>query len=562
MKKITLFLLFVSISLALSSYNLEFVRAEVNISVDVSGATAYVHVPFNDSVQRITQHTTQYVYSDEIGEYFKAAQPTTYSAIIEVNVSKISITKDAVIPLNISNKYTAPTEKIQSNDAEIKTKALEITFNAKTELEAVAGIVKWVYENIEYIESNETEVLSAKQVLEKKQGMCGDFSMLTAALLRSIGIPTKYVKGEIFTGTKFTPHAWLEVYVPESGWIPIDPTNGELMANAGRIKFMEGADPKNLVDTIYSTSQNYKYLKTIDINIKNYSEFSGLFNSSLILDTNQAGFGSYVKARLIVQNLKNKYLIPFVKLLHSAGLKVEKEYDLIILKSNETRKISWDILTPENLSKEYQYTFFLQAVGQGISENASLFVSAMQPFSQKPTISVNYIDKKIEEDKILISIEIENTGNVNITPRISVESGLGVQTKILSLNKSEKLNATFAFDLLEGVDFYNFTVKINYDSEEFIQPLYIDLSRAGVLELLWEIISTNINSIFTIVVIIVIIVVAFIFLTPLIFEPTKPFMPGKGVKVIEKKMFKEAYKKHSDKRKIEKSLKFLSEKEE
>ena len=94
MKKIILFLLFISATLALSSYNLEFVRAEVNISVDVNGATAYVHVPFNDSVQTITQHTTQRTYSDEIGEYFKAAQPTTYSAIIEVNISKISIIKE------------------------------------------------------------------------------------------------------------------------------------------------------------------------------------------------------------------------------------------------------------------------------------------------------------------------------------------------------------------------------------------------------------------------------------------------------------------------------------
>jgi len=59
------------------------------------------------------------------------------------------------------------------------------------------------------------------EVLMSGTGICSDKSALLAAMLRSQGIPTKYVSGEV----NGNPHAWNEVYI-DNTWFPIDSTFG------------------------------------------------------------------------------------------------------------------------------------------------------------------------------------------------------------------------------------------------------------------------------------------------------------------------------------------------
>ncbi|WP_410770800.1 DUF4129 domain-containing transglutaminase family protein [Fontibacillus sp. BL9] len=71
----------------------------------------------------------------------------------------------------------------------------------------------------------------------QKIGYCDHFSTAMTVLLRSGGIPARWVKG-FAPGTPVTgeenrynvsyadAHAWVEVYFPGEGWIPFDPTPG------------------------------------------------------------------------------------------------------------------------------------------------------------------------------------------------------------------------------------------------------------------------------------------------------------------------------------------------
>ncbi len=71
----------------------------------------------------------------------------------------------------------------------------------------------------------------------QKQGYCDHFSTAMTVLLRSGGIPARWVKG-FAPGTPVPEddnrievsyadaHAWVEVYFPGEGWIPFDPTPG------------------------------------------------------------------------------------------------------------------------------------------------------------------------------------------------------------------------------------------------------------------------------------------------------------------------------------------------
>ena len=70
-------------------------------------------------------------------------------------------------------------------------------------------------------------------------GVCQDFAHLSIALLRELGVPTRYVSGYLFTADDATgadvhddeveveTHAWIEVAIPGWGWFALDPTNGQ-----------------------------------------------------------------------------------------------------------------------------------------------------------------------------------------------------------------------------------------------------------------------------------------------------------------------------------------------
>ncbi|MEM9143854.1 MAG: transglutaminase domain-containing protein, partial [Bacteroidota bacterium] len=84
-----------------------------------------------------------------------------------------------------------------------------------------------------------------REVLEKKQGSCRDFTHLFCALARINKIPVRYVSGYLHRGQDYFEdsgmHAWAEVYIPEIGWTGVDPTHN-LMSNTDYIKVSHGMD--------------------------------------------------------------------------------------------------------------------------------------------------------------------------------------------------------------------------------------------------------------------------------------------------------------------------------
>lgn len=72
-------------------------------------------------------------------------------------------------------------------------------------------------------------------ILEAKRGVCQDFAHLMLAILRSHQIPCRYVSGYLETDPPpgqpklmgaDASHAWVSVFVPGTGWVDFDPTNG------------------------------------------------------------------------------------------------------------------------------------------------------------------------------------------------------------------------------------------------------------------------------------------------------------------------------------------------
>ncbi len=102
--------------------------------------------------------------------------------------------------------------------------------------------------------SSTTEVDSPMDVaLEARKGVCQDFTHILSALVRSIGIPCRYVSGYLFyhRGDRSIPdatHAWIEAYLPQVGWVGFDPTNNAL-AGERHIRVAIGRDYNDVPPT-------------------------------------------------------------------------------------------------------------------------------------------------------------------------------------------------------------------------------------------------------------------------------------------------------------------------
>jgi transglutaminase-like putative cysteine protease len=93
-------------------------------------------------------------------------------------------------------------------------------------------------EQFAYVSGSTTVRTTTAEVLSRREGVCQDFAHLAVAVLRSAGVPARYVSG--YLETRPAPgrprlqgadasHAWASVFVPGSGWVDLDPTNRKLV---------------------------------------------------------------------------------------------------------------------------------------------------------------------------------------------------------------------------------------------------------------------------------------------------------------------------------------------
>jgi transglutaminase-like putative cysteine protease len=101
-------------------------------------------------------------------------------------------------------------------------------------LEAALELTARIFNDFTY-EGGVTDISTpVEEVLKEKRGVCQDFAHLQISCLRSMGLPARYVSGYLLTHPPEgkerlvgadASHAWLSVWVPEHGWIDLDPTN-------------------------------------------------------------------------------------------------------------------------------------------------------------------------------------------------------------------------------------------------------------------------------------------------------------------------------------------------
>jgi transglutaminase-like putative cysteine protease len=97
-----------------------------------------------------------------------------------------------------------------------------------------------IHERFQYVKGATHVHSSILDSLSRGAGVCQDFAHLMLGLVRMRGLPARYVSGYLVPEGAAGPdarleeviggqasHAWVEVYMPGSGWAPFDPTLGK-----------------------------------------------------------------------------------------------------------------------------------------------------------------------------------------------------------------------------------------------------------------------------------------------------------------------------------------------
>ena len=97
-----------------------------------------------------------------------------------------------------------------------------------------------IHEKFKYVKGATHVNSSITDSLSIRAGVCQDFAHVLLGVARKRGLPARYVSGYLVPESAASPdaklqeviggyasHAWAEVYLPDSGWIGLDPTLGK-----------------------------------------------------------------------------------------------------------------------------------------------------------------------------------------------------------------------------------------------------------------------------------------------------------------------------------------------
>lgn len=240
-------------------------RTEYNYSDNATICHNIAHLaPRNDAGQRCVSHYISVVPQPVIFEeridyfgnrtvYFSIERP--HKNMVVTATSDVEAERETAIPISsaawqdfatdlesmpLATQLEVRAFMLESSMAPHLTEVREFArpcFEKHTCIQDAARcLMQRIFAEFKYDPHFTTLATPLTRVIEHKRGVCQDFAHLAIACLRSFGLAARYVSGYLETlpppgqeklvGADAS-HAWLSVYLPDHGWLDLDPTNNQ-----------------------------------------------------------------------------------------------------------------------------------------------------------------------------------------------------------------------------------------------------------------------------------------------------------------------------------------------
>jgi transglutaminase-like putative cysteine protease len=220
-------------------------------------ANQIILYPIKDTHQEVLQHTIQITgnpeveihqdyYGNDVGTFTHSKPHNELiidSRLVVVTKNKpmptVRLSKEDQWKFYDSIVYQVPYMdflKVPKAETipEIEELISQDEFKNKTPLELATVLCTYIFEHFAYKKGITTVETTIEEIWKLKSGVCQDFAHVLLTILRKLKIPARYVSGYIcphkngMRGEGAT-HAWVEAYIPDYGWLGIDPTNNVLV---------------------------------------------------------------------------------------------------------------------------------------------------------------------------------------------------------------------------------------------------------------------------------------------------------------------------------------------
>lgn len=239
----------------ISSFNQEGLEVK-ELTANVTSVRSYPHIIYPLGLKSVSTENVSYSFRVNEGlekiytlEADRTAPLEEYSVSYDIprySVSAMKATQSleqAGLSQEFIYQYTQLPELLPQR---VKDLALEITgkqenwFDKARAVERYFGMNGFRYDQTDVAVPGADEDYVDQFLFETLKGYCDNYSTSMVVLLRSVGIPSRWVKGYTegeyqgptesgkrgYTITNNNAHSWVEVYFPGVGWVPFEPTQG------------------------------------------------------------------------------------------------------------------------------------------------------------------------------------------------------------------------------------------------------------------------------------------------------------------------------------------------
>lgn len=216
--------------------------------------------------------------------------------IIDAEISKIRYYIDPDrcgslddIPEGVRTPYTTDGSKYRINDPFMQKTVKAIVGKETNPYWIGRRIFDYVGRTLEYKLEGGWNV--APFVLQRGTGSCSEYSFSFIALCRAAGLPARYVGAIVVRGDDASLddvfHRWPEIYLPNYGWIPIDPQGGDKPLPRDKANNIGGLSNRFLITTqgggdseylgwYYNYNQKYTTDPQVQVNVEVFGEWEPL----------------------------------------------------------------------------------------------------------------------------------------------------------------------------------------------------------------------------------------------------------------------------------------------